>query len=492
MTTICTEVKYDDALVQMYGCYVDYKILGGYKNEFSQTKTSPIFYKIAGNEFYRARFLNRCYFLLPDWKHCIQHDDRDIFKNRVQQLFKKSKYAIPMCIGMNSVFSRESAFDLIMKDMTIFVEEQNGNNESINSLRDSIKEDIRAKMTPNNVQNTVQNNVQYYTGQNNVQYTTTCQDISGFMDELSTLDNDMSNYNNDVARLNACIDEIVKKYIENDSEFKTWLYDANLQQAQDKPHAHYQSPNDNNELQQNDNNNEHFQNMRMIEQFILWKLDGNEYDIAWIKCLKGIRNLIRSITNLTGGKGKASIHTTLGNPKNFQRRLNGNAIVKDWEKDAMNGFLLIRGHKNNDNNLNQALYKLSYAYNKAIKAKASNIDLARLCLWKGISIQEHKDDAYIANGGSENHNKKAIVLYNTGLNHVSKSNDPSTPSVKMSLYNSLGVAYQGEKKCKVSARFYQKAIDVYHATSPDVQNTLKTIKTKIDNNMLYLKSCNPI
>lgn len=187
---------------------------------------------------------------------------------------------------------------------------------------------------------------------------------------------------------------------------------------------------------------------------------------------------------------------TLGDPKNFKRRLKGKSI-ENWEREAIEGYLMMRSgedYVNNDRRYEKALDKLSASYREAAKEKACGADLARLCLWMGISIQENVDNDAL-DGGPGKRNKEAMSLYRRGLKHLGGEDSPK--SVEMALYNSLGVACQGGKlptcrqvTCKKANRFYQKAMDLYCAMSIDLQKPLHKLMKKVEENSQFLACCN--
>ncbi len=137
--------------------------------------------------------------------------------------------------------------------------------------------------------------------------------------------------------------------------------------------------------------------------------------------------------------------------------------MNNWEKDLNIGqFYLTYGlnYINNDYRYNIAFRYLKQSYDKLIKYQPDNhIQLARICLNIGISINENMD---ISNHIERNN--KAISYYKLGLKHLNKSNIDN-PTLKMALYNSLGVAYHHKDYShipNISLKYYKKAYDIYN------------------------------
>ena len=115
--------------------------------------------------------------------------------------------------------------------------------------------------------------------------------------------------------------------------------------------------------------------------------------------------------------------------------------LNGWEKEAIQGYIYMRDGKdyiNNGQRYDKAYELLSSAYNYLKQHEPEEqISLAKLSLWKGISLNENLDikDIVIRND-------RAIEEYKTGIRHLQYVREPITQvlPVRMSLHNSLGVA----------------------------------------------------
>ena len=112
-----------------------------------------------------------------------------------------------------------------------------------------------------------------------------------------------------------------------------------------------------------------------------------------------------------------------------------------WEKEVVQGYIYMRDGKdyvNNGQRYDKAYALLSSAYNYLKQHHPEeHISLAKLSLWKGISLNENLDiQDMVAR------NDRAIQEYKTGLHYLQHVREPVNQvlPVRMSLHNSLGVA----------------------------------------------------
>ena len=153
-----------------------------------------------------------------------------------------------------------------------------------------------------------------------------------------------------------------------------------------------------------------------------------------------------------------------------------------WLEKAIEGHYLIRDgvdYVNNNNRYDKAHNLLSESY-KLAKNNASEYDLARICLWNGISMNENLTIPHIRR------NKIAIELYKKGLEHIKRSNesDDKILPIKSSLYNSLGVANHHlvvDKIPKISYYYYKKSRDIFR-NNPQLYKKLIRIMNKVEYN----------
>ena len=175
----------------------------------------------------------------------------------------------------------------------------------------------------------------------------------------------------------------------------------------------------------------------------------------------------------------------LRDPKRFNRR---SLLLMEpgWDRDAIEGYVLMRDGKdyvNNSHRYDRALKLLTHAYDAAVKANACSLDLTRMSLWIGIATQENVDNDK-DNGGPSKRNRRAIAFYKRGLQHARYVRDPLIVPMRMSLYNSLGVACQGGRTiCDADQTmlYYQKARDIYRA-HPELQREMARIIKKVEAN----------
>lgn len=193
---------------------------------------------------------------------------------------------------------------------------------------------------------------------------------------------------------------------------------------------------------------------------------------------------------------------SLGDVSKIDRRTLARMPDGCWTKDAIEGYKLMRKGKDyvdTDGRYDRALEKLVSAREKLVSARGETkmstvekIDLARLCLWIGIAKQENTTRD--STGGTDavvKRNQDAVVEYERGLSLVRLVRDKRAIGLRMSLYNSMGVACEGSRHvgrvniCEpnTSMSFYRKAVAVYDACDdPDVRSSLQAIRTKVAEN----------
>lgn len=166
-----------------------------------------------------------------------------------------------------------------------------------------------------------------------------------------------------------------------------------------------------------------------------------------------------------------------------------------WRKKVSSGKKLMRDgidYVNNDKRYDAAFDLLSASYRDAKNTgDANHCELARICLWTGITLNENNDIS-----PPIKRNKGAIYWYKKGLEHVNLAKraqklvcEPRVlATVEMSLNNSLGVAchhlHIGEPGWPIPRQafaYYRKARDIYKKY-PDFQPTLKRIMRKVESN----------
>ena len=158
-----------------------------------------------------------------------------------------------------------------------------------------------------------------------------------------------------------------------------------------------------------------------------------------------------------------------------------------WVQKAVKGHFLMRDgvdYINNGHRYDTAHVLLTEAYNEASAASsATAIDLARICLWNGITLNENYDlDKVIAN-------TEAIKWYKKGLKHLKDANDnPLSIPIMASLFNSMGVAHHHKLLHKapkgipaVALRNYTRSRDIFR-DHPDMKRQLARVMRKVESN----------
>jgi len=158
--------------------------------------------------------------------------------------------------------------------------------------------------------------------------------------------------------------------------------------------------------------------------------------------------------------------------------------MNDWKKDFEYGYFYLRngiGYINNDYRYSIAFKFLKSSYHKLLKTNHNNhITLARICLQIGISLNENMS---ITNHTERNN--RAITYYKLGLKHLNMS-PKDDPVIRMSLYNSLGVAFHHKNYSHippVSYKWYKKAFEIYKSNSSKKQ--IKEIMKRVEHNSGY-------
>lgn len=169
------------------------------------------------------------------------------------------------------------------------------------------------------------------------------------------------------------------------------------------------------------------------------------------------------------------------------RRASKSAPV--WVRDALEGKRLMRAGKdyvNNDKRYDTAFELLKSAYQAAKNdSGATHTDLAKICLWAGITLNENNDIT-----SPKVRNNRAIAWYKKGLGHArsaSIARDEAIIPVKASLYNSLGVAHHHRDIRSiptVSFMNYRKSRDIVieYGEDPRYHKQLARVMRKIESN----------
>ena len=159
-----------------------------------------------------------------------------------------------------------------------------------------------------------------------------------------------------------------------------------------------------------------------------------------------------------------------------------------WITHAIHGHKLMRtGHEyaNTNNKYGHAYIELYNAYKDALKLDTEYVDLAKLCLWIGITFNENLDIIpYIKR------NTDALKWYKLGLHYLTKESnyDKNYILVKASLYNSIGVAYHHKTTRWVGGPIPQSAINNYNKArkliieNPQYKKDFELLVEKLQNN----------
>ena len=154
----------------------------------------------------------------------------------------------------------------------------------------------------------------------------------------------------------------------------------------------------------------------------------------------------------------------------------------DWVRKAVEGRNLMRNgidYKNTNHRYDKAHALFQEAYEEGKALNASQLDLARISLWDGISINENMDIK-----DHVERNDAAIASYKRGLKHARRVHDSAVISVSASLHNSLGVAYHhraGKQIPKVAFKHYKVSRDIFRA-HPDLRRQLIRVMKKVESN----------
>ena len=190
-------------------------------------------------------------------------------------------------------------------------------------------------------------------------------------------------------------------------------------------------------------------------------------------------------------------------PKNVSKIKLDDASLDVWVREALEGYVYMRDGKdyvNNGGRYDRALEKLTAAREHLLVAsqnddpkstKSHKIDLARLELWIGIVNQENGsyDER---DGGPQKRNLAAMEHYNAGIRSIRYVKEDAAVGVRMSLYNSLGVACQGGLDIclppkKTAMVYYDTARRIYEGAHPELQKELAHIMKKVDANSGFRK-----
>lgn len=160
-----------------------------------------------------------------------------------------------------------------------------------------------------------------------------------------------------------------------------------------------------------------------------------------------------------------------------------------WVHDAMEGKRLMRAgtdYVNNGKRYDKAYALLKAAYYIGRRdTHSTQTDLANICLWAGITLNENNDII-----SAKRRNNRAIAWYMKGLVHAksaSIAHDPMIIPVKASLYNSLGVAHHHRDIRNIpekSFMYYRKSRDIFveHGKDKRYHMQLARIMRKIEYN----------
>ncbi len=158
--------------------------------------------------------------------------------------------------------------------------------------------------------------------------------------------------------------------------------------------------------------------------------------------------------------------------------------MNEWKKDFEYGYFYLNNgisYINNDFRYPIAFRFLKSSYDKLLISNPNNhIMLARICLQIGISINENMT---IINHIERNN--RAIMYYKLGLKHLNMS-PIDDPIIKMSLYNSIAVAYHHKDYSHippVSYKYYKKAFEIYK-TNPKNKQIIDIMK-RVEHNSSY-------
>ena len=178
------------------------------------------------------------------------------------------------------------------------------------------------------------------------------------------------------------------------------------------------------------------------------------------------------------------IHIPLRTPISIKHFKERHQDLEPWEQNALDGLIALRDGKDYVNNNHR--YELSYdllslAYQEYLAASRpkpnSQIErdpyvLAKLSLWKGIALNENLD---ILDPVARN--DRAIAHYRRGLAYLKNHDDPT---LRMSLQNSLGVAYHhrnGQPIPPWSFKHYRAARALYDPTQKQMRAIMRKVVT---------------
>lgn len=138
---------------------------------------------------------------------------------------------------------------------------------------------------------------------------------------------------------------------------------------------------------------------------------------------------------------------------------------------------------NNNKRYDKAHLLFDEAYEIAKQQReVSKIDLARICLWNGISMNENEDlDKY-------ERNTQALKYYRKALRYLENVTVPRKIIIPLlaSIYNSMGVAYHHRtnnwsKFPKKTLKYYIKSRE-YFVNNPDLHRKMIRVMKKVESN----------
>jgi hypothetical protein len=160
-----------------------------------------------------------------------------------------------------------------------------------------------------------------------------------------------------------------------------------------------------------------------------------------------------------------------------------------WELEAVKGYIQLRDgvdYVNNNRRYDHALEHLNLAYDQLLSQNSQDIlSLSRLCLWKGIALNENEDLDKIQR------NKDAITEYKKGLAWIEHKIGRETQPIRMSLHNSYGVAIhhlnigRGDHHIPKEAFYHYRAAKALFYRNPE-HPFMKRIMKKVETNTGYI------